>query len=469
MRQFSIMTLGLMLCILVVCLNVNADSLLVEPSDPLGTRKYESENANRTLTLPVALVMREADTVFSITGKNLFGSTVSRGAFMGGEIVAREFRRAIAANFHIVDGDEIPLAKIVVRVNGISVKILSKGNIAEAALQIRVDVMRNGDSVSAYSQTFSVSAQKKWESNKEVPSAFYEAVDMLVRKFLSDWDSSGAVATVLKWNDSANQGVVPPELKTIKWEKKGDVWLGWCEIQCNGYEGFKAKAWANAQIAVACRTKLGNVNPERVKIIYDKENFDENARKWIFAFRTLILKWNDSAPQGVTPPELKAIEWEKKGDVWQGRCEVQCNDYEGFQAKAWANAKIAVACQTKLGIIDPERVRILYDMENFDENAQWTFVFRAFGRSPMILSFDKFDNHGQVVGDIDLMNVKNNNKMDIEKAVEKLKNFVLSQMGSFAGAVSLDAQKGKALVRFDDFKMDATNNLVTINFRLVGH
>lgn len=480
-RSFSLMTLCLRFCFLIGCSLVvseviagqNGVNELGELPDPLAARKYESENSSRTITLPVVLDMPDTDMFFSVTGVNIFGSPVNKGIFKGGKIVAREFRKAIAANFHIVEGDEVPVAKIVVHINRIAVKILSR-DITEATLQIHVDVMKNGGSASAYSKEISASWKEKWISDKEIPSAFYAAVGTFVANFIKDWDSSGAVSTVIAWNDLANPGVVTPELKPIQWEKKGDAWLGRCEVQCNDYKSDKALVWANARIKAACQTKLGDMDSGRFRIYYDKEQFDENTRIWTFEFRTLVLKWNDSVTQGIMPPELKAFEWEKKGDIWHGRCEIQCNEYEDFQAMSWANAQIATASRIKLGNISPERVRILYDKEDFDKNnRKWTFEFRTFGSSPMVLSFSKRDangqvNSGQVIGDLDLMNLDNDSEKDVEKAVEKLKNYVLSQMQSFVGAVSIDAQKGKALVRFDDFKMDSTYNLITIKFRLVG-
>ena len=346
---------------------------LVEPVDAFVPHKYESASASRTLAVPVSFEMRDADAVFCVTSENMLGYSTTSGTFGGGAIVGREFRHAVASNFRIAQGEEAPVAKFCVSVVGISVKMPAWSNVAEASLRIRVDVTKSGGNESAFSRTIAAAAKGKCLSEKESPSAFYDALGSAVRDFLTSWDSSGAASTLLRWNDSAKPGLVPPELGTLEWIKEGDVWLGRCEVKCNGYEGFQAKAWANSQIAVACRTKLGNIETERVRIIYDDDEFDGAARKW-------------------------------------------------------------------------------------------TFVFRTFGRSKMVLSFNKLTRRGQIIGDLGLMDGAGR---DVDKAVEELKKYVLSQMGSFVGAVSVDSQKGEAMVRFDDISTDATYNLVTIRFRLV--
>ena len=116
----------------------------------------------------------------------------------------------------------------------------------------------------------------------------------------------------------------------------------------------------------------------------------------------------------------------------------------------------------KLGGIEPERVRIVYDGEDYDaKTKRWAFRVRTFARTRIALSFDKTTRHGVVTGDLELM------EMNVGQASEALKRFVQDEMDSRAGKVSRETPKGQAELRFDDFVMDKTYNLVTIRFRLL--
>ena len=371
---------GLMLCSIVGCANLS-DRMLVEPQGASVTHSYVSRDANRTLAIPVSFDVRNSSTLRFVTAKNIRGDTFTVGAFKADEIIEREFRKVVESNFHVVQGDETPLAKIVIDVDKVAVSRVSRSNGVEVSLRVKVHVNRHDDSESAFSQVCTASCKGEWRSETEVPSAFYEGLGSIVRDFLSKWDSGRATATLLKWNDATIPGLKSPELKSIEWEKN---------------------------------------------------------------------------------------EWQHDGVVWLGRCEIFCNDYEGFKARAWATANIAAMCLSKIGNIEPERLRVVYDEENYDsESRKWTLVYRTFARAKMVLDFDKQSRHGHVTGDLGLMNVKADNGQDVRMAAEELKQYVLSEMSSFAGVVSPSVPKGEPWVRFDAYKTDKTYNLITIKFRLL--
>lgn len=390
-KTFYILPVCLALCMATGCVMVSPETLagltnansrqpvppkvLDRPTSSTARQQYAATNANRTLVIPIALEMLDATTFFSVMEENVFGYAENVGAFQGGELVEAEFQKVVEANFHQTQGDEVPVAKFCVRVIGISLRKHARSDMTEANLRIQVEIRKNDAPDAAFSKVFSASSKMPWQEKHVVPVAFYDALDRIVGDFLAQWDASGALATLLKWNGEANPGVVSPELKVLEWTKKGDeVWVGHCEVDCNGYEGFKAKDWAKAQIAAACRTKLGNIEPERVRVLYDEE-----------------------------------------------------------------------------------------DSEKYDDEAKkWTFKFRTFGRSEMVLYFTKESKRGLVIGDLELMNLK------ADEAAEKLKNYVFSQMGSHVGVVSQGAEQPEVWVRFDDYKTDKTYNLITITFRLVN-
>lgn len=220
MRLFSIIVSCMISCILAGCARIGSSSFstlvnepgtivtpeviggrgktdtLVEPSNPLATFKYKSLNRDTTSTLPVVLDMHDSNTIFTVTGKNILGSPVGKGSFKGAEIFEREFRKTVELNFHIADKNEMPIAKIDIRVRKISA-IISSGDNAKVSMSINVDIKKIDDSAYAYSKDFSASCEKEWQSRKQIPSAFYDAVSEILNAFWKDWDSSWGISTLV--------------------------------------------------------------------------------------------------------------------------------------------------------------------------------------------------------------------------------------------------------------------------------
>lgn len=179
-----------------------------------------------------------------------------------------------------------------------------------------------------------------------------------------------------------------------------------------------------------------------------------------------VSAWGvEMRPRRKTPALVSSVEWSRdpQGNVYHGRCEVDCNDYEGFEAKTWAAAQILAECRRKLGGIETERVRVVPDeKEKYDQDKKrWTLSFHAFARAEKVLSYDELTRSGFVAGDLGLM------RMSADQASEKLKEFVISEMDAHAGVVRGKPVKGTADVRFGKVAMDKTYNLLTIDFKLV--
>jgi hypothetical protein len=178
---------------------------------------------------------------------------------------------------------------------------------------------------------------------------------------------------------------------------------------------------------------------------------------------TLAL-WDGERQEDVVSPELRGIEWLAGGSKGsqRGRCIVDCNDFEGFQAQQWAHVQIEVACRDRLGVTDPERLFLVYDNEMYDKAAgTWTFSFQCRARQEMTLDFDPVTSCGTATADLGLL------KMEPDEAAKALRRYVLKEMEAHTGVVSSDKQGSKAFVRFDDYVTDPKFNLITINFRLL--
>ena len=359
-------------CVKMAALVEPQRSSLASLCDKASDNSYELPLKERTLGIPVAFEVPGADAMFIVRSENIIGDTITTGQFKGGRIIEREFRKVFESGFRLARADETPVAKVIVRILGISVSRLYLANTAKATLRIQVEVRKPASSQIAFSEVFTATSDKASPSNDEVPAAFYFALDAVIRDFLSAWNDGNAVSTVIRWRTDAAPELKPPELASIDWNKNNDVWHGHCTVKCNGYEPFEARAWASEHISAMCRNQLGNIDRRLVRIVYDDMRLDSEARIWSFSFST-------------------------------------------------------------------------------------------FPRQRIVFYFDRNTKHGYVVGDLELMDLS----ADIGKAKEELKNLVLKEMKSFAGAVSLEVQTAEALVRFDKSETDSAFGLLTYYFRLV--
>jgi hypothetical protein len=347
---------------------------LAEPEFPPVAASYAAESAHRTLDAPMQLHVPDRKVDVSVMRQNkLLGTTAIVGCFPGGAIVEREFGKVLEADFREPVGGEEPVAELAVRIHSAILTQESKTAPVEASLRMGVEVTRSEGGEKAFAATIEAAASAPWGDERQVPEAFYRALFDAISQFSGEWDRSGGPDAVARWGDEAGPGVAPPELLDIQWEpgsSKDKVQRGRCTVACNGFEGFRAKHWANAQIAVACRTKLGNIGRERLRVVYDSENYDARA-------------------------------------------------------------------------------------------GTWEFAFRCFARCERVLDFNPFTEMGTVIGDLELM------KMDAENAAKVLKAYVLEEMRSHSGIVTnQDPQKKNAYVRFDGIRTDPTYNLIQIDFHL---
>lgn len=346
---------------------------LTETEAPPTAKVHGAESAYRTMHVPVRLNVPDRETCFSvIRSHKMLGTTENAGSFEGGGIVEREFEKVLAADFREPAGGETPVAELSVRIQSGILTQASKTANVEAALRMEVEVAKAGTGEVGYVQRVEGHASSPWADSERVPEAFYGALFDAIHKFSETWDRSDGPDAVVRWNQEGEEGVEPPALKALRWE---------------------------------------------------------------------------------------AVEG--KGKMQRGRCTVLCNGFEGFHAKDWANARIKVACRTKLGDIEPERLRVVYDAEEFDAEARtWEFSFRCFGRSERVLDFNAVTGTGTVIGDLELMG------MGSEEAAEELKRHVLEAMRSHSGIVTSEHQKTEAFVRFDGVRTDSTHGLVSIDFHL---
>ena len=311
-RDLSAILLLHLLCGCVAGGRSSAPRLLQEPNPvPFHAREI-ADSAAITASIPVAFKMIDKDTSCAVTGKNAIGENVVEALFCSGDIVAREFRKVVQSNFHIASKNETPVAVVSVGIARITTREDRRRKCIDSDVAIRVAVTNADGSKTCYSKVFGSKESGAWEDRNVVPLAFYGALDSVAASFVKDWNDGGFASQILRWKRSAEPQVTPPSLKSMSWSQSGDVWFGMCDVKCNGYEGLDAKAWANTHIAVACRTKLGGIEPERVRVVYDEEIFDEQSGEWRFVFRTFVrtkmaLSYDTMTRHGVITGDVELL------------------------------------------------------------------------------------------------------------------------------------------------------------------
>ena len=307
-----ILPLFSLLCGCIAGGGASASRLLREPVPVPFKARVATVCANRTASVPVSFRMTGADASCAVTRMNAIGENVVEAVFRSGDIVAREFKKVVQSNFHLAADNETPVAEFCVSVEGATARERKDGGSVESSVIVRVTVAKADGSETCYSKVFDGRAHEAWNDKDEVPLAFYGALENVVASFVKDWDVARPVSRILRWKNSAEPQVVPPSLKSINWSQSGDVWFGECRVKCNGYEGLDAKAWANTHIGVACRTKLGGIETERVRVVYDEELFDEQSKEWRFVFRTfartaMALSYDPENNEGVITGDIELM------------------------------------------------------------------------------------------------------------------------------------------------------------------
>ena len=285
---------------------------LQEPSPVPFHARGITDNAARTASIPVSFKMIGMDTSCAVTRMNAIGENIVEAVFRPSDIVAREFEKVVQSNFHIAAENETPVAVVSVDIAGATVRELKGRGCVESSLTVRIAVANADGSETCYSKILDGRANEAWDDRAVVPLAFYKTLETVIASFVKDWNDGGCASRILRWKRSAETQVATPSLKSMNWSQSGDVWFGACEVKCNGCEGLDAKAWANMHIAVACRTKLGGIEPERVRVVYDEEIFDEQSGEWRFVFRTfartkMALSYDPMTRQGVITGDLELM------------------------------------------------------------------------------------------------------------------------------------------------------------------
>lgn len=168
------------------------------------------------------------------------------------------------------------------------------------------------------------------------------------------------------------------------------------------------------------------------------------------------------APTAVENARLRSMKYENESaSSVRGRCEIDCNGEEPFQADQWARSQIREQCRGKLGL-PLERVRIVFPRSDYDERMKrWFYQFVAYARTPLFMDYDPATRRGICIGDLGLL------KVSAEEASLKMQNYVKQEMRVRTGIVVDGTAGDAAKIRFDAFTTERETETVRFSFRLV--
>ena len=116
-------------------------------------QRYSASMSSRTLSVPVAFKMADVDTLCVVKRTDWLGDAVGEAVFPAGKMIVREFGKVAEANFHVVSGDEVPVAIFSVSIDRATAKVTEDGNV-ESTVGVHVEVTSNDGSTRCYANAF---------------------------------------------------------------------------------------------------------------------------------------------------------------------------------------------------------------------------------------------------------------------------------------------------------------------------
>lgn len=216
------------------------------------------------------------------------------------------------------------------------------------------------------------------------------------------------------------------------------------------YKGERTGPWVKGQVPAALYEALNDIWAAFLL------EFRDNVRP-----ESLM----DGTESSIKMPELQELSFETKQNetnIVIGTCSVACNDWEPFQAAAWAKKRILTQCVEHLGI-EKERVRIRYDDDpkDFDSDTKtWNFKFSTWARTRIVMQYNASSRRGRVMVDLGLSGWTS------EEAADEAKKYITREMNLRAATYAEDIPEVIADINFLSIETDVENNLLILIFEL---
>lgn len=246
-----------------------------------------------------------------MTKNMLWGTVEVVGTVPIGSIVRRQFGNALSEHFHPIRDDQQPSLKLVVRPCMVVIKKLAADRVScDAEFKVALTDIAKRETL--FEEVYRHFSENAWDGIS-VPEAVYRSVQGSAADFLKALSRKTGLIARLEGASGEGQGVRKPEFAEYSMcpaQEKG-VFSGVCRVSCNDWDSVRVANWLRAQLEMRCRDQLG-VEASRVRVVYDKNDYDDRARAWSVSFRAFarsawVLDYDAGTRTGVCVADLELV------------------------------------------------------------------------------------------------------------------------------------------------------------------
>ena len=281
MSKSELITLPLVALMVVVC---GCTTYRMEPkSVPKFVSSYKVDAVQSRLgSLPVRLNLDDCVEVTALAWRTMTGRADREPPFKFRVIVERECKRMIAENFSSPTAFDRQTA-VELQVVPSMISIMGKSGIVTADITFSVRLVHPFEvSLRPYfSRDYVMHAQCRDRNDEEIPPCVYEAVQKMLLQFANDVGSDRSLLMTLERllaEDSLSLSALKLEATVEGEQCRGNV-----SVDCKDRTREQALAWAHSQIGRKCQECL-RAREGGYRVFYATKAFDEDARRWYFAF-----------------------------------------------------------------------------------------------------------------------------------------------------------------------------------------
>ena len=280
MTKSELITLSMAALVCVVC---GCTTSRVEPKPtPKFVPSYKVNAVQSRLgPLPVRLNLDDCVEMTAIAWRTITGRADREPPFKFRLIIERECKRMIAENFSSATASGRQTA-VELQVVPSMINIMGKSGVVTADITFSVKLVHPFEvSLRPYfSREYVMHAQCRDRNDEEIPPCVYEAVQKMLQQFAKDVGDDCPLLKKLEeiiWD--------PLTLSNLKLETtvKGEQCRGCASVDCKDRTREQALAWAHGQIGRKCQESL-RAREGGYRVFYATRDFDEDARRWYFAF-----------------------------------------------------------------------------------------------------------------------------------------------------------------------------------------
>ena len=332
-------TLPLVALMVVVC---GCTSYRMEPKPvPKFVQSYKVDAVQSRLgSLPVRLNLDDCVEMTALAWRTMTGRADREPPFKFRAILERECKRMIADNFTSAAKSDRQTA-VELQVVPSMISIMGESGAVTADITFSVTLVHPFEaSLRPYfSRDYAMHAQCKDRNDEEIPPCVYETVQKMLQHFANDVGADRALlATLEKLLVEDSLSLSGLKLETTV---EGEQCRGNVSVDCKDRTREQALAWAYGQIGRKCQECL-RAREGGYRVFYATKAFDEDARRWYFAFDAALssdfIIIRDGEHRGRCFVDLVKLGLDRRSALREMRRRLQ----EQFRGKTGQSAEVEI-------------------------------------------------------------------------------------------------------------------------------